>query len=31
MLTITQSSNVGALEFNVDEDTGEVSGTRFYA
>ena len=31
MLTITQSSNVGALEFSVDEDTGEVSGTRFYA
>ena len=31
MMTITQSSNVGVLEFNVDEDTGEVSGTRFYA
>ena len=31
MLTITQSSNVGVLEFNVDGDTGEVSGTRFYA
>lgn len=31
MLSITQSSNVGALEFTVDKTTGEVSGTRFYA
>lgn len=31
MLNITQSSNVGALEFTVNKTTGEVSGTRFYA
>ena len=31
MLKVTEHSTVGVLEFNVDETTGEVSGTRFYA